>query len=81
MLCRVGDNVGLWWDTANHPHLPNSMAALCELAALKPETISRLCVANLITPKMTTRQAKALVRKVLADEAAGAFQPTSANWV
>jgi len=78
MLCRVGDNLALWWDTANHPHFPNSVAALSELAALKPDIISRLCEENLITPKMTTRQAKALVKKTLADEA-GAIHPSPAR--
>lgn len=77
MLCRIGDNIGLWYERSNQLHFPNSVAALCELAALTPETISRLCGANLITPKMTTRQAKVLVKESLADASAGAIQPTT----
>jgi len=75
MLCRVGDNVGLCWNTANYPHLPNSIVALCELSSLRPDTISRHCQDHLITPKTTARQAKALVKKALADEALGSIQP------
>ena len=81
MLCRIGDNVGLWWDKSNQPYFPNSVAALCELAVLKPDMISQLCRDNVITPKMTTRQAKALVKKSLADEAADAIQRTVARLI
>ena len=80
MQCRVGENPALYWNVFNRFDLPRSLASLSELAALKPLTISRLCEDHVITPKMTTRQVKALVRQALVDEAEGKIAPPTFQW-
>ena len=75
MQCRIGDNWALCGNVFNLHKLPQSIAALSILATLKPDSISRLCEDDVIHPKLTTAQAKALVRTALAAEAAGTIEP------